>query len=77
MISPKYDDSEEFVKKGDWVYVDDLRGQIKEVCLPKSRLARAYSCQDSGGLLILFEDGILELRNFGAEADFRKAPPGQ
>jgi hypothetical protein len=65
VLSQKYTGSSELVKKGDSVYVEDRGGLVKEVCLPHTKLARDYSCEETGGILILFDDGVLELLPFG------------
>lgn len=65
LLSCEYTDSREPVKKGDLVFVDERGGRVDAVCLPGSQLARDYSCERTGGLLIQFEDGILALLPFG------------
>lgn len=60
-----YTDSLLPVEKGDSVLVDDWKAQIQEVCFPCTQLARDYSCEETGGLLILSHDGILVLLPFG------------
>ncbi len=60
-----YTNSQEPIKKGDLVLVDDLHGRVDEVCMPGSELADSFNCEDTGGLLILFEDGVLSLLPFG------------
>lgn len=65
LLGPKYTDSNESVQKGDLVCVDELMGQVEEVCLSGTQLASDYSCKDTGGLLIQFDDGILALLPFG------------
>ena len=60
-----YSNSLEFVKKGDLVIVDDRPGKVEEVCLPGTLLADSFSCEDTGGLLIRYDDGILVLEPFG------------
>jgi hypothetical protein len=67
VLNEKYTGSSELIKKGDSVFVEERGGQIEEVCLPHTQLARDYSCENSGGILILFDDGILELLPFGLD----------
>jgi len=45
--------------------VDDRPGNIEEVCMPRSREAVNHYCEDTGGLLVRFDDGFLELLPFG------------
>jgi hypothetical protein len=73
----KYSDCDELVKKGDSVIVDDRSGVVEEVCIAGSQLAENYYCEDTGGLLIKFEDGLLELLPFGYYHRITKslAPP--
>ncbi|HTI70128.1 MAG TPA: hypothetical protein VMF06_09185 [Candidatus Limnocylindria bacterium] len=65
MLGPCYTDSSIAIKRGDRVNVDGEKGQIGEVCLPHTELARDYSCEETGGLLVQFDDGILALLPFG------------
>jgi hypothetical protein len=66
-LSEKYTRSFDFVKAGNSVYVDGLGGVVQEVCLPNTQLASNYGCEKTGGLLILFDDGVLELLHFGSD----------
>ena len=65
LISAEYSDTGQLVRKGELVFVDGNPGRVEEVCQPGTELARNYACEETGGLLILFDDGILELRPFG------------
>jgi hypothetical protein len=65
LLGGKYNDSQKPVQKGDLVLVDNDPGQIEEVCSPGTELARNYSCEETGGLLIQFDDGILALLPYG------------
>jgi hypothetical protein len=65
VLSWKYSDSDESVRKGDVVMVDDRCGVVQELCMPDSPEAENYYCEDTGGVLIKFEDGLLELLPFG------------
>ena len=65
IISWKYNDSHDVIKKGDLVFYDNLPGRIEEVCMPDTQLAEYFSCEDTGGLLIQFDDGPLVLEPFG------------
>lgn len=65
LLGCEYTDSREPVKKGDSVFVDGRGGRVDAVCLPESQLARHYSCERTGGLLIQFDDEILALLPFG------------
>jgi hypothetical protein len=67
MISSKYTESGKAIKKGDRICLDARKGQVKKVCLAGTKLAKDYSCSESGGLLILFDDEILELHDFGGD----------
>ncbi len=60
-----YSDSQEQVKKGDLVMVDEKRARIEEVCMAGTALADSFSCEDTGGLLIRYEDDVLVLVPFG------------
>lgn len=73
----EYADSRKLVKKGDLVSVDDRRGRVDEVCLPGSRVARDYSCERAGGLLIQFDDGILALLPFCTYHRFTERTEGE
>lgn len=65
VLSWKYADSDEPIRKGDSVMVDDRPGVVEEVCMVGSREAENHYCDDTGGLLIKFGDGLLELLPFG------------
>jgi hypothetical protein len=65
VLSWKYSGSEDLVTKGHLVMVDDRPGNIEEVCMPRSREAVNHYCEDTGGLLVRFDDGFLELLPFG------------
>lgn len=60
-----YSDSDTPIEKGHLVTVDGRSGVVGEVCMPGSREAKNYYCEDTGGLLVRFEDGLLELLPFG------------
>ncbi len=64
-LSWKYSDSDEPLKKGDSVILDNRSGLIEEVCMPGSQPAENHCCEETGGLLVRFEDGLLELLPFG------------
>jgi hypothetical protein len=64
-ISEKYNDSKEPIKEGDLVLVDGRPGRVEGVFMANTQLADDYSCEDTGGVLILCDDGILELHPFG------------
>ena len=76
LLGYEYADSRKPVKKGDLVFVDDRTGRVDAVCLPHSQLARDYSCERTGGLLIQFDDGILALLPFGHFHRITKRPVG-
>jgi hypothetical protein len=63
-----YSDTDVLIEVGDRIVLDGHRGTVEEVCLPGTDLARTYSCEDTGGLLILFEGGILVLEPIGVFA---------
>jgi len=65
LLGTHYSDSLKPLRKGDLVLVDDREGRVEELCLPQSQVARDYSCEDTGGVLIQFDDGILALLRFG------------
>lgn len=65
ILADKYTESDEFIRKGDLVSVDDQPGFVDEVCPVGTALARDYSCEKMGGLLIQFDDGTLVLLPFG------------
>lgn len=65
VLSWEFADSGEPVTKGDVVMVDDRSGVVQELCMPNSHEAENYYCEDTGGLLIKFDDGLLELLPFG------------
>jgi hypothetical protein len=72
-----YSDTDTPIEKGHPVTVDDRPGVVEEVCMPGSREARNYYCEDTGGLLVRFEDGLLELLPFGHHHRIarRRTPP--
>jgi hypothetical protein len=76
VLNEKYTGSSELIKQGDSIYVEDeeLGGQVKEVCLPHTQLAKDYSCEETGGILVLFDDGILELLPFGLDYRIKRRP---
>ena len=53
------------IKSGDRIEIDRRQGHVQLVCMPGSEDADNYACTSTGGLLILFDDGILELQPFG------------
>lgn len=65
VIGPNYTGSTTPICKGDRVSLDLRSGLVELVALPRSEDAIAYSCEESGGVLVLFDDGILELIPFG------------
>ena len=65
ILSRFYTNSGDEIHPGDKVILDGRVGVIELVCLPNSTIAASYACRDSGGLLIMFDDGILELIPFG------------
>jgi len=78
VLNEKYAGSSELIKKGDWIYLEgeEWGGQVKEVCLPHTELARAYNCEETGGILVLFDDGILALLDFGSDHCIKRRRAG-
>jgi hypothetical protein len=60
-----YSDSKEPIQNGDLVYIDGLPALIEGVYFPKTTAAKDCYCEDTGGLLVLYDDGILVLLPFG------------
>jgi hypothetical protein len=55
----KYPNSDLVVERGDAVLLDDRSGRVELVCMPGSPEAEDYYCEETGGVLILFDDNIL------------------
>lgn len=72
----RFSDSCDFVRVGDIVVIDCRRGVVQEVCLPHTEHAQDCSCWESGGLLILFDDRMLELRPFNFIETIHRADSG-
>ncbi len=60
------------VSDSDLISVDGNSGVIEKVILPGSADSRDYSCEDSGGLLINFDDGVLALIPLDHSHEYRK-----
>lgn len=67
-LSFHYSDSDELIREGDRIFIDGHRASVELVCLPGTESAHAYSCEDTGGLLIMLEGGILCLEPIGVSA---------
>lgn len=65
LLSNRDSESGKLLCKGDRVRVDNLKGRVEEVCPPNSPISRDFSCDDTGGVLIQFDDGVLALLPFG------------
>jgi hypothetical protein len=66
MICRFYTDSEELIQVNDRIILDsDHTGVIEKVIEPRTEAAKAYSCEETGGLLILFDKIGLVLEPFG------------
>lgn len=65
VLSKFYTSSEQEIHSGDRINLDGRIGLVEIVCQPNSDVAASYACFASGGLLILFDDGVLELIPFG------------
>jgi hypothetical protein len=65
VLSKFYTSTEEEIHSGDRINLDGRFGLVEIVCKPNSDVAETYACFASGGLLILFDDGVLELIPFG------------
>ena len=58
-------DSKNAILEGDVALFDDDRKCVIEgVLFPNTQLAKDYSCESTGGILCLFEDGVLALMPF-------------
>jgi hypothetical protein len=79
VLNEKYTGSSEVIKKGDSIYLEgeEWGGQVKEVCLPHTQLAQAYKCEKTGGILVLFDDGILALLPFGSDHCIKRRPAAE
>jgi hypothetical protein len=60
MMPFKYSDGS-LVKVGDVILVINKPGRIEQILEKGTSEAEAYHCYDSGGLLIRFDDGDLQL----------------
>jgi hypothetical protein len=72
MLNEYYQDSGLRISNGDRIILDGRIGTIEEVCLPQSPSSLDYNCHTSGGLLILFDDAVLELIPFGFDRKIEK-----
>ena len=64
-LSEFYTDTQSLISTNDRVAVDGRIGTVHEVCLANSLIAETYACAETGGILILFDDGVLTLLPFG------------
>jgi hypothetical protein len=73
-----YSESSNPITQGDRISVDGNLGFVKLVCLPKTNESHYYSCQETGGILVLYDNGILILELFESYHFFEKIslPPG-
>ena len=60
-----YYDTGETIKKGDIVFLDNHRGIVEAVFDPRTKDAAAYSCFQTGGILIKTDEFGLMLVEFG------------
>ena len=65
ILNHHYSGSLEPININDSVIVDDRSGLIVLVCMPQTKPAEDYYCEDTGGILVRFTDGLLELLPFG------------
>ena len=65
ITAPQYTGTSISIRNRDRVVVDDRYGSIELVCTPQSDMAFACSCGQTGGLLILFDNGIRTLIPIG------------
>ncbi|MBX9655313.1 hypothetical protein K2Y11_17000 [bacterium] len=73
MISPNYSDSGNPIAVGDKVLIDDLHsGTVVEIFAPGTEDAKAYSCFETGGLLLKLDRYGLALERFGNSSDVTK-----
>jgi hypothetical protein len=72
VLGPNYSGTSIPIQQGDRVVVDGRHGEVQLVCPPGSDNAINYSCTISGGLLIMFFDGILELLHYGSYHEINK-----
>lgn len=67
-----YNDSDELIKEGDLIVLDGHPGRVRGVFLPETRSAEDYNCEDTGGILVLYDDGVLALHPIGYSHQIRK-----
>lgn len=61
------------VLEGDSIVIDEEReAKVKGVFPPNSSAAEDYSCKKTGGILMLYDDGILILHPLGMDHEIRQ-----
>lgn len=71
-LTGNYSDSGNPIKKGDRIRIGSYFATVNEVCVSDSEIAKHYYCEDTGGLLITYDDGALTLIPFGNNHDVTK-----
>jgi len=69
MIGPHYSNSGEPIAVGHRVLIDDHPGSVVGIFAPGTEDAKAYSCFETGGLLLEMDEYGLVLEPFGNASD--------
>lgn len=64
-VSPWYAASRSPVMPGDCIALDGHAGRVEQVCMAGSEAAAYIDCEESGGLVIRFDDGVVAVIPFG------------
>jgi hypothetical protein len=65
IINHTFYDTGELIRVGDVIYIDNHRGVVEGVFEPGTSDARAFSCDETGGVLVKTDEFGLMLEQFG------------
>ena len=74
IASRTYYDTGEVIKVGDVIYLDNHRGVVEGVFEPETEDSRAFSCEETGGILVKMDEFGLMLTQFGDYAYLTSNP---
>ena len=69
-----YYDTREVIKVGEVIYLDNHRGVVEGIFEPGTADSKAFSCEETGGILVKTEEFGLMLTQFGDYAYLTSNP---